>query len=597
MAAGLPGAATLPNLGVQISPAWFKAAPLALNDGAPLPFFPGVALCTPASSLALQLTVPPYVVSRGNTNGDVYTVTVTNNGAVSTTEVSLLIAPGTGFYYLGNSALVESNISGTLSSTDTGTGAPGATASITVIGDEAANALQPGETMTFTFRLATNADAESGQLLKVSLQSGSPTPTACKTTQENVTTGRGNLVVTKDTLLVSGAFGETIVWTVTLRNNGFGIVYGARLTDTIGAGFATGYSVTPNPANPIDLVRNATQEYIVSGTIASCTNLTNTVQASWSIGNADATGTSTNPVRDAADVIFRLEEPVVKVEIEPLKPISYCGSFEARVSITLTNEGGAARNLRLEVTAQNLNVSAPSAGWVLSGDTLTYVAGTPVTGTLLANKTITLSLLVTSTTACASGTASISLRPVYRDACLLLQTSNTAGTTSNSMGAGAPSLSLAKSGPTVVNVGQEFTYTLTASGNSGTGSAAITGITVTDALADFIQVNGLTPSSGSALTNAANVTWTLMPPAGLFTATLAITGTIPPNQASCGVGQSYVNTANARASVGCPDCPVTATVTANPIYIQDTLSPSNTLTMDGTPIDPPRPGPSMSPQR
>jgi len=164
---------TMQGLGKELLPGWYAA-----KDQSGL-FSPGPGQCPASASLDIQLTPPAYTVSRGNTAGDVYTVTVTNNAALSVTEVSLLIDPNAGFYYLGGSAAVVSSISGTLSYADTGTGAPNANAVVTVTGDITATALNPGETLTFTFRLATDGDAVSGQGLVVTLRSGDSPVVSC----------------------------------------------------------------------------------------------------------------------------------------------------------------------------------------------------------------------------------------------------------------------------------------------------------------------------------------------------------------------------------------------------------------------------------
>ncbi len=117
--------------------AWYADAESAAGQLGPAALFGPMAAgqCTPAAGLALDLIIPPTAVSRGNTAGDVYTVTVTNNGTVSTTEVSLLIDPNAGFYYLGRSATVASSISGTLLYSDSDTGAPDGQSTVTVSGD------------------------------------------------------------------------------------------------------------------------------------------------------------------------------------------------------------------------------------------------------------------------------------------------------------------------------------------------------------------------------------------------------------------------------------------------------------------------------
>ena len=312
-------------------------------------FNPGPGQCTPPAQLNMSLSLPPGIVSLGNVNGDVYTVTVTNNGTVSTTEVSLQVDPSVGFYYVAGTATAASSFSGTLPIAGPAANTtPDATFTLTVTGNALQQALQPGETMTFTFRLATDANALSGQLLQVGLASGSPAPLVCKTVFDNVPTGRGNVTVVKSPALQTAGFGETVTWNVTLRNTGLGTLYNAVVTDSIGGGFA-GLSIQP-PMTPITLTPNAAQVYTVTATIASCTNLTNTVKAWWSIGNSDGTGTPANPVDNEVDVVFRLEEPVVGVQVGPLPDVNYCGALNTTVIVTVTNTGGAARNLRLNLS-------------------------------------------------------------------------------------------------------------------------------------------------------------------------------------------------------------------------------------------------------
>lgn len=256
------------------------------QPGPIIPNFSGGASCTPASALNITLTIPPYVVSRGNEWGDVYTVTVANNGAVSTTAVSLRIDPNVGFYYLGDSATVEKSGAGVLTSVDTGTGAPNAIAWITVTGDITQTSLLPGEVMTFTFLLATDANAISAQTLAVDFVSGHESPQVCKGTIANIQTGRGNLLISKDPGFQSAGFGDTVTWTVTLENNGlFGTVYGIQVVDLPGAGItALDVGSLPGPTNPLTLPSNAVATFVVTGTVGACSNLSNSIQAWWNIG-------------------------------------------------------------------------------------------------------------------------------------------------------------------------------------------------------------------------------------------------------------------------------------------------------------------------
>ena len=106
------------GMGASILPAWSEAsrmygpqpAPVSFprletsNPRPPLRPLQDPANCVDASLLDMQITPPPYIISRGNTAGDVYTVTVTNNASQEVTEFSFLIDPNVGFYYLDDSA-------------------------------------------------------------------------------------------------------------------------------------------------------------------------------------------------------------------------------------------------------------------------------------------------------------------------------------------------------------------------------------------------------------------------------------------------------------------------------------------------------------
>ncbi len=355
--------------GTTLAPSWFapvsdsssSSADAADRAGLP-PVFPanfGAAQCVPAYQLAFAITPPPLPVSRGNVNGDVYTVTVSNNSAASVPEISLYVDPNVGFLFMGGSPAATSNLSGTLGLNVTGDGTPGTAFILAVTGDPFAKALAPSETMTFTFRLATDADAKSGQLLTAAIRSGDPSPGECKTAAINIPTVRGNLTILKAPLLQTGSYGEVITWTVTLKNTGLGTIYDAVMADILGAGYApTSVVIDPAPG-PVDLAVNEERSYMVSARIESCTNLTQTAAASWSIGNADGTGTAIQPVRAEADVVFAVGDPDVAVEVGPIPPATYCGPLNATVPVTVTNSGEAARDLALEMAAEGVDVTLP----------------------------------------------------------------------------------------------------------------------------------------------------------------------------------------------------------------------------------------------
>ncbi len=550
--------------------------------------------CPTSIDLAMNLILPPYTISRGNTAGDVYTVTLANNSSTAATEIGLLVDPNVGFYYLGGSAAAASSVSGTLTIVDPGTGAPDApfTIGISATPQPPEKQLLPGETITFTFRLATNANAKSGQRLEVKLRSGSPEIT-CKTAGKNVKTARGNLTVEKSPVTQDGSFGETVTWTLALKNTGLGTLYGAILTDTIGSGYM-GYQISPTPA-PVDLAPNASQAYTVSAVIASCTNLTNTIVGSWSIGNSDGTATAANPLADDVDIVFLLQDPDVQVEVGSFERALYCNSVDSTVPVTVTNNGGAGRDLRLEMSLQSVTVTNLGPDWAQVGNTLTYTGGMP-SGTIRGGEVVTLNVQVQSAPACTTQGAQAVFTPVLWDACKLLEDAGSAGSSSPvTQAPDAATLNVSKSGPPVVTAGDTYVYTVTVSGENQQSIDA-GGIVLTDVLPSDLNIISISVTSGTHSTDVSPVTWDIAAAgSGAYTETMYITVSVPELGAHiCDAGSlyQYVNQANALADV-CSACSPLQASASSYAHVQDFMGQDNSFTKTASPVEPCAPSDSQ----
>jgi len=535
--------------------------------------------CANATALDMQITPPAYIISMGNVDGDVYTVTVTNNGAKDVTEVSFLINPNVGFSYLDNSATVMSSVDGSLAfDTDT-TGAPDANATIELTGVTTQTTLAQSETLIFVFKLATNADAKSGQRLEVTLQSGDPVA-ECKTAMQNLQTARGNLVVTKKPTLQDARVGEAVTWTVEMRNSGMGNVYSATLTDIPGSGLAN-VNVVPS-LSAIEMAPEATQLYTVTAVVDACTNLTNTVAATWPTGNADGSGTLGNPAHDEVDVVLLLDTPDVAVEVGSLPQVDYCGALDTTIPVTVTNTGGMGRKLRLNLSASGVNVSAPS-GWSQTGDVLIYEGGTVFTDAIGTGERLTLSVPITATDACISTTASLGFTPVVELACLEQDAQGTSATSAQPFAQDAPTLAASIYGaPHTAIAGDSFTYVVNV---TGTLQEQIedAGLTLIDTVANRLVIDNYTFSAGNVEQDGQALTWNLpLAGNGAYTEQLTITVTVPDNNV-CNASGNVRNRLTATAEV-CPECTLTTTVTSEPTYIMDTLSPSNTFSLAASPI-------------
>ncbi len=575
-----PGEPFTPSVGTDLLPDWLVAP----QEAQPVrrASIQAAAQCPPESDLSITLTIPPYVVSEGNTAGDIYTVTVNNSGVISATEVSLLVDPNEGFYYVGNSATVASNLDNP-SLVDPGTTAPNAPFTLTVAGAPPQNALEPGETMTFTYRLATTDNAPSSQLLSVSFQSGAPTAQACITTQENVPTGRGNLVLTKLPTTQDARVGDSVTWTVTLKNTGLGMVYDAIFTDTFGSAL-TLTQISPTPT-PIDLDIGESFLYTATAVVASCGVLTNKAEASWSIGNEDGTATSTTPLQNNADIELLLEDPNLNIQVGNLPDVLYCGNFSTPLPITVTNTGGAAQQLSIDISPTDLLISnpQPASEWTLSGNQLIYTGGA-VPGLIRAGETVTLTVDVsTSGSVCQANTVSVAMTPRAYDACMLLQTQGNTATTSANLGADTPSLTLSKSSSPadIAYSGETIVYTVTLTGDNITNT---NGITVTDVFSPVLENVTYTVSSGSAILAGNVITW--YPPANTpaISESLLITATIPDQSPSgCYAGQTLINSVQAEAAV-CPECALQTSASADFIVLDSLAYGANSFSMESSPL-------------
>ena len=585
---GLPGMATAQGeelLGTSLISAWYTGADGAENalggsveSGVSAAGSVGSGLesvlfdtiepnqCSGAALVEFNLVVPPYPVSRGNVDGDVYTVTVKNKDTLTTTNVALEIDPNAGFYYLGDSATVVSSISGTLTYSDTGTGAPNASARITVTGDITSTTLDAGETMTFTFRLATNADAISAQQLQVKLFSGELECGIARVA--NVKTVRGNLVVQKSPNIRSAWLADRLGWSITLRNTGLGTVYGAEVTDTFGAGYIDTV-LTDLPTAPITLPAGASATYYVTGTVNACNQLTNTVDAWWSIGNQDNTATSVNPATSQVDVRFNLVNPNVTLQAAPSSvTIPFCTSLTQPVVVTAT-ASATAKNFKISANLGSFTPSNLSSGWSYAEGVFTFNGGSPA-GYIYAGEPVTLTFDLNGATACTSASTHLSFQPTYSNACDISFTGGAVQQPTISQAPNRPTLDVTLSGPYSVRARQTFNYEIDLS------AANIQNITdtihITDVIPSSLIISGTAATTGTVSLNGQEINWTIdTPGSGNLHATLVITVTVR-DDVACSAYSVMHNSVIATAPT-CPSCSGLTDSDSRNTYMEDVDGP------------------------
>ena len=519
--------------------------------------------------LPMQLQIPPYLVSFGNTAGDSYTFTVRNTGTATATDISFAIDPSPGFFFKAASAGLQHSQWGALAvSQPLADTPPGEPFVLAAAGLYPANSLAPNTVVTGVLRLGTNGEAKSGQPLSVTLRSGAVLPQVCNTTRENIPTGRGHLAIVKTPDVQLARFGDVVTWTVQVKNTGLGSVYDAVFDDAPGPGIRL-LSVTPPVTTSAEIKPDKSVLYTVTGAINACTGLRNSGLGSWSIGNIDATGLVTNPVDDDAYVAYLFEDPGVAVTVEPIGDLQFCGQSPRSLVVTVTNSGGPARELALEVEKSgSFNLHPASPDWVQGSNVLTYTVNG---GALLGGETITFTLDVDFTArVCSQNSGSFVLRPIFRHACPLTDPPETGAQAQVVLQSPlAPSLSIAKRASTdVLAPGGTVYYTVTVAGRNPI-STAIGAIRVTDTLPAIFQGGAIvrSDSEGSLQTadDAYIETWITPTTTPTYSFSLFVTATLPTNGV-CAGGTFQVNRAMAQPEA-CPEC--LSGGASHTLYIED----------------------------
>ena len=299
--------------------------------------------CPLAGQLALVITPPPFLVSYGNSSGDLYTITLRNVASYTMTGVSFDVDPIPGFFFIGGSASGAHSLGASVDITQPAANtAAGDSFVLRVATPFPLNAVGPNETITVVMRLGTTSSPKSGQPLIVTARSGvEGADLTCSTTRENIATGRGHLYVRKSVSPLMAAVGDLVTFTILIDNTGLGSIYNTAFTDTLGSGLS---AITPLVAVASEIKPNGVFTYSVSAVISSCVGTNNIVSVWWPVGNINNTATEANPSVAGASV--RVSNPLPNVSIQAKLPeITFCRppQFTEMVPVTITNnESGPA---------------------------------------------------------------------------------------------------------------------------------------------------------------------------------------------------------------------------------------------------------------
>jgi uncharacterized repeat protein (TIGR01451 family)/fimbrial isopeptide formation D2 family protein len=348
-----------------------------------------------------------------------------------------------------------------------------------------------------------------------------------------ITVNPGDLTITKSPNTQSAGVGDLVVWTITVKNEGFGNAPNVTITDPLGGGldfvsFGTnptnlppyGRAVTWDATVIPALTNLAPQQQVsivVTAQMIACTGLFNTANAQWgcrgmlAVSNALCENTALNGETAGASIKLIDRYPFLTASLTPSSPIpvSYCTGVVLTLRVTNSVSGptgGEARNIRFTPTLP--------PGYTLSGPNI--VSNLVVLGNLApgASSNVTLTLQAGGTCPLPLAVQSLFLQGQYTDPC------------------GNPFASAFVSASTMLTnlPGASVVKIVPPSASTSAGSFPVTVlyyysnlVSTTVTIEDQYPVNtNLTPTnitaSGVLNTNLNRITWTpLLDGSGVFT--------------------------------------------------------------------------------
>ena len=425
-----------------------------------------------------------------------YDITVSNPGDFDATGTELTAVLPTGLEYV--SATNSATISGSTVTWDLGTVAMGGSVSVTLT----AKGTQTGD-QVINYRAASDEGLSANTT----------------TTTEVIP---GGLELTK-TGPATAAIGGQATYNIEVLSTGAGANTLVRLVVTVPTGMSF---VSSDPAS----TRVGSQVTIALGTLNPDDRSTVEI-----VLRADQTGdwtnqatvTSAEGATDSAEATTTVVQPVLALTKSGPATALLNANFDYTITVTNNGDGDATVATVVDTLPAGLTYVSSDPAGAASGSTVTWNVGNLAPD---ASETITLTVRGTAggakvnvATASSGGN---SFQPEARATTTIL----------------VPDITVEKTGRPAMFVGNQVTYTLTA---SNSGDAALTGVTITDTIPTGMSYVTSSPA-GTVSDDGAQVTWSVGNLA--VDAETSVTVTLQGDQ----VG-SVTNTAGASATEGASD--------------------------------------------
>ena len=388
-----------------------------------------------------------------------YDITVSNSGDFDATGAELTAVLPTGLEYV--SATNSATISGSTVTWNLGTVAMGGSVSVTLT----AKGTQTGD-QVISYRAASDEGLSA----------------SATTTTEVIP---GGLELTK-TGPATAAIGSQATYDIEVLSTGTGANTQVRLVDTVPTGMSF---VSSDPAS----TREGSQVTFALGTLNPDERATVTI-----VLRADQTGdwtnqatvTSAEGATDSAEATTTVVQPVLALTKSGPATALLNANFDYTITVTNNGDGDATGATVVDTLPAGLTYVSSDPAGAASGSTVTWNVGELAPD---ASETITLTVRGTAggakvnvATASSGGN---SFQPEARATTTIL----------------VPDITVEKTGRPAMFVGNQVTYTLTA---SNSGDAALTGVTITDTIPTGMSYVTSSPA-GTVSDDGAQVTWSV----------------------------------------------------------------------------------------
>ncbi|MCO6400316.1 MAG: DUF11 domain-containing protein [Verrucomicrobia bacterium] len=277
--------------------------------------------------------------------------------------------------------------------------------------------INAGSSLLIVYRVEVACGSVAGQIRSLATYQ-QPAGGTLRTNESSIfiTVNPGDLTITKSPALQDAGVGDEVVWTVTVKNEGFGHARNVVVEDNIGSGIAfSSFSINPTNAQPFGgqvvwdssvipaLTNLAPQQevsIVVTGIVTACTGLFNRADARWGclgkevLPDGLCEDTALGDETAGASLRFIDRYPFLTTALTPASLISldYCDGAQLTLYVTNAATGpnaGTAFNISyIGLIPDGYTVQGPGVtGNTVSVGTLAPGASTNVTFTLIPGTT------------------------------------------------------------------------------------------------------------------------------------------------------------------------------------------------------------------